>query len=225
MASPAPFSLEYLNFFHNYQPGWYMNINDWNHHVYTVKDENPLSISRIHFELSKPRKHPLPDYNCKIGCLSFRRAKEELESFGYYRLRDDDKLLTYYLKDYGFMKVHLRLRLLFCEDWMKYPIHQDQPIKLSGNFPGRFFCKFEVVLTQDLKLIVDLDPPGQNPDQIQELSPITFEITKDYKFLTWEGGDPIPMTMREDFNFKDEKYVEYVLYDEDFLEKTKSAFI
>lgn len=199
LASPAPFSLEYLELFRSFRPGWYMHILDWNYRVYGLIDETTLRVTRIHFELNKREKHPF--FKSDVKGLSVRQAKERLQSFYFYHLGDD--VLTYHLRGYGFVTVNLRLRQLLCFYKRKYVIYPDEPIKILGNIRKSDQLDFKVVLTRDLKLVVDFDRKGQ----MQELCPITFGISKDHKFLTWEGGDPIPMTLREDFNLEDDGQV------------------
>lgn len=45
-------------------------------------------------------------------------------------------------------------------------------------------------------------------NKTRELDPIDFEITKDYKFFTWNGGDPIPLWASSDYRLGNEEHVE-----------------
>lgn len=220
LTSSGPFSFDYIQFLSRIRSGWYFYRENWIFRFYLRIDETTLHISLFHFCLGICRSHQKPNSQCGYKCESIKHMENFLDEYlNDYHYIEDGNLLTYYLKNYGFIMVYRthndhQQKMRFY-DGTECMIDINQPCILLNY--SEFFLSpghFEVLWTPEKKLVVYCIHARNRcycEKRIQVLSPITFEVTKDYKFLTWDDKDiPFPITMLDDFCLRDEHHVEVV---------------
>lgn len=212
LSSSAPFSLKYIDFLRQLRPGWYFNRKNGFHRMYLQINETTLHFSKFHFDLWNYQDFHRPNSHVSFYRKSIDSAKND---FGFHDLiHFSDDLLTYHLKGKGFIIVHYRSdspwQVIYLSNLRKYMMRIDKPIVLTRFVSSYRMCNFQAKLTRNKKLIiqcVDLQK-CQCVNHVQELNPISFEISNDYQYLTWDGGDRIPLMLCSDYRLEDEQYLE-----------------
>lgn len=213
----APFSLKYIQFLHGLQPGWYFSRKNAFHRFYMQIDETTLHVNKYHFVLQESQRHHRPNTSIRF----YRETLDDtvndfVEAFSNFKyFEDKENLLTYHIEGYGYIVVHYDPFSEFQEIYLnklgKYLIlFQEPKISLMRSLSSVCRCFFEVSFTREKKLIAScIDPKKcQCRDPVQEIEPITLEMTTDFKFLFWEGADPIPQVMCSEYRLKEDEYVE-----------------
>lgn len=212
LSSSAPFSLKYLKFLRKLRPGWYFDPKSGFHRMYLQINETTLHFSKFHFDLWNYRDFHRPNSHVSFHRESIESARNDFADGFRDLVHFSDDLLTFHMKGMGFIIVHYRSRspwqVIYLSNTRKYMMRIDKPIVLTRYLPPHGLCNFEATLTRDKKLIVQCVDVQKRQCHVQELNPITFEITKDYQYLTWDGGDRIPLMLCSDYRLEVDGYLE-----------------
>lgn len=200
--SPVPFSLNYLKILRGLRSGCYFEFSNFNYRVFLRIDEATLRISLFHFYLNTRREDYRPNSSCSFYHQSIYCTKKKFKCKNF---RNGE--LTYYLNGFGFFTIYPFFpKMFYCDD-LNNRIGMGQRFFLQNSSSPYIFV---MLLTSEKKIIGErrnlFDNDGEY--QIEELCPITLEVTNDLKYLTWDGGDPIPMAGSEHYWLGDEEHVE-----------------
>lgn len=216
LTSSAPFSLEYITLLRSVRPGWYVCHENWFHRFYLQIEETTLHVTKCHFLLGDIQHLHRPNSHVSFYRAPIDKAKSDFAlALSYFEpYEDKENLLTYHIKGYGFIIVYYTPRSAWQEIHLskmrKYMMRINEPILLTRFVGPIHMCHFEVRFTEEKKLIVQCFEPNscQCDDKVQKLDPITFDVTKDYKYLIWKGGNRIPVFVCADYRLEDDHHVE-----------------
>lgn len=211
LCSSTPFSPVYLQYLSGIRFGWYFARLNWNHWCYVQIDEKTLNVVIYHFFLDgfKPVVHDQQFFRGSISRM-FRNLGIILSGFEYseppriyiYRSTGHGLIIIDSAKD-GWMWFH---------DGSKFKIKIGHRQKIPMRW--RLAYHFEIIWTIHRTLIVNCLFPSQTrcgcTSPVQELSPITFQASTDFKMLNWsDGGDSVSLAAWQRFQLaEDEEHVE-----------------
>lgn len=214
--SSAPFSLKYINLLCRLQPGWYSNWRNAFNRFYLMIDETTLHVTWIEFKLVDILKRHQPNSTVQFYWHTLENFKMwfkvYIRDFEYFE--DQENLLTYHLEGYGFIVLHYNpfstLQKIYLEEVYSYVDWHRDSICLTRSVSASRVCWFQLSLNREKKLVATCRDPKtcQCQDTVQEFDPISLELTADYKYLMWNGGDPIPQWSCYDYRLEKDGYME-----------------
>lgn len=205
------FSIPFLEWMRQLQPGWYLNTDDWSHRFFLKRDECSMTISLHHFLVDYDSSFIKPYRQSK----TFRKLLTKMKHYFIGFLEDyvflpNIKFSTYHLKKYGFIMIqdyedgsgHYRMR--FCN--FKTSIFQLNEVQIMQDWAER--KHFKVHRTPERQLVVECILEDCICEQhIYTLSPIVWNWTEACDELIGDGLDPIPIVAHEAFQIEDDDYI------------------
>lgn len=202
-----PFSFEYLNYVSLLRTGWYALRKNWGHRFFMQIDETTLQISIRHFHVEKLTSSYAPNSCASRTCNTIAETTQLMNNFlDKYQWMDDMQLLTYHFEGYGLIMVdysfHFKVHNMRFFDRTQHTIEENVTYFVHSQWP--FSQHFSLLLKPNKTLVVQCILAAvircRCQTRIQKLTPFTYDVSEDCRFLTRPEGEPIPFIAYQKFS-------------------------